>query len=99
MVRRRRRRRTLGAATVATRGRVGRVTPKYQVIRHPFHIKFSQPVPKVTRPSKKLGMRLKSARQEQGYVQPSTSHPVQLVVKGKAQTLYSKGKKLIHPSF
>lgn len=95
----RKRRRTVRPSTRPTRGRVGRNTPKYEAVRHPFHIKFSKPIPKVSRPSRKLGLRLRTARQEQTYVQPATSNPVQVIIKGRAQTLYSKGKKLVHPSF
>lgn len=96
---RKRRRRTVIPTTRPTRGRVGRTTPKYEVVRHPFHIKFSKPVPKVSRPSRKVGLRMRTARKEQSHMQPSTSNPVQVIVKGRAQTLYSKGKKLVHPSF
>lgn len=98
MVRKRRRTGGMGTSRPA-RGRVGRETPKYEVVRHPFHIKFSKPMPKVSRPSKKLGLRMRTARKEQAYVQPSTSNSVQVIVRGRAQTLYSKGKKIVHPSF
>lgn len=79
-------------------GRVGRSVPRYKEIRHPFHIKYSKPLPQVNRISQKLPMRLRLSRKHQNYVSPATLNPIQMVVKGRSQTLYSKGKKIIHPS-
>ena len=78
-------------------GRVGRTVPRYMEIRHPFHIKYSKPLPQVNRISKKLPIRLRLSRKHQNYVSPATLNPIQMVVKGHSQTLYSKGKKYNTP--